>query len=84
MINNKKIELTSAIVALSMEIVNTSDIDIFIDFSSHVRSFTVKVILNGWNYEYEPNLYEIIYLDRNCVNKLNEVLSYLKKLKEEL
>lgn len=85
MINNKKIELVQSIQALSLEIANNSDIDIFYDFSSHVKVFIIKVILNGWNNgEYETDLYKTVYLDWNCEKELYEILEFLKTIKEEL
>jgi hypothetical protein len=85
MINNKKIELVTSIQALALEITNKSDIDIFYDYSSHVKAFIIKIILNGWNnVEYESDLYKTIYLDWDCEKDLEEVLNYLKLIKEEI
>ena len=85
MINNKKIALVSAILELSIEITNKSDIDIFCDFASHVNSFTVKVVLNGWNNgDYETDLYKTIYLNWECEAELQEVLNYIKMIKEKI
>ena len=85
MINNKKIELVQSIQALSLEITNESDIDIFYDYSSHVKVFIIKVILNGWNdIEYETDLYKTVYLDWDCEKELCEILQFLKTIKGEL
>jgi hypothetical protein len=83
---DKKIELVSAITALAIEITSNSDIDIFCDFSSHVKSFSTKVILNGWNStEYETDLYKIVYLNwKDSEKELQTILDYLKLVKEEL
>lgn len=85
MINNKKIALVLAILELSIEITNKSDVDIFCDFASHVNSFTVRITLNGWNSEeYETDLYKTMYLDWNCEAELQEVLDYIKVVKEKI
>ena len=86
MINNKKIELVTSIQALALEITNKSDIDIFLDFASHVKYFSVKVVLNGWNHngDYETDLYKTLYLDWDCEDELQEILNYLKLIKGEI
>ena len=85
MINNKKIALVTAITGLTLEITSNSDIDIFIDYSSHVKYFSVKIVLNGWNNKgYETDLYKNLYLDWDCEKELQEILDYLKLIKEEL
>lgn len=83
---NKKIALIRDILELSIEITSISDIDIFCDFSSHVKSFTVKIILNGWDNEgYETDLYKHIYLEwGNSESELQKVLDYLRLIKEEI
>lgn len=86
MINNKKIALVTAITELSIEISTNSIIDIFVDFSSHIKGLRIKVILDGWNPEEKwTDFEEVIYLDwPGSEEKLNKVLDYLKKLKEEI
>lgn len=85
MINNKKIALVLAILELSIEITNKSDVDIFCDFASHVNSFTVKVVLNGWNNEsYETDLYKTMYLNWDCEAELQKTLDYIKMIKEKI
>ena len=86
MINNKKIALVTAITELSLEITSNSDIDIFLDFASHVKYFSVKVVLNGWlrNGEYETDLYKTLYLDWDCEKELQEILDYLKLIEGEI
>ena len=86
MINNKKIALVSAITELTLEITNNSDIDIFLDFASHVKYFSIKVVLNGWknNGDYETDLYKTLYLDWDCEEELEGILNYLKLIKEEM
>jgi hypothetical protein len=83
---NKKIALVTAITELALNITNISDIDIFLDFASHVKYFSIKIVLNGWNHngEYETDLYKTLYLDWDCENELQEILNYLKLIKEEL
>lgn len=83
---NKKIALVTAITELTLEITSISDIDIFLDFSSHVKYFSIKVVLNGWHHngEYETDLYKTFYLDWDCENELQEILNYLKLIKEEI
>ena len=85
MITNKKIALALAILELSIEITNKSDVDIFCDFSSHVNSFTVRIALNGWNSEsYETDYYKTMYLDWNCEEELQKTLDYIKMIKENI
>jgi hypothetical protein len=85
MVTNKKIALVTAILELSIEITNKSDIDIFCDFASHVNSFTVRIVLKGWNNEsYETDFRKTMYLDWNCEAELQEVLDYIKEVKEKI
>lgn len=83
---NNKIKLVTAITELTLEIVNNSDIDIFLDFSSHVKFFSIKIVLNGWNSngDYETDLYKTLYLDWDCEKELQEILDYLKLIKGEI
>jgi hypothetical protein len=83
---NKKIALVTAITELALNITNISDIDIFLDFASHVKYFSIKIVLNGWNHngDYETDLYKAIYLDWDCEKELQEILDYLKLIKEEI
>jgi hypothetical protein len=85
MIDNKKIALVTAITELSIEISTNSIIDIFVDFSSHIKGLRIKVILDGWNpEEMKTDFEEVIYLDwSGSEEKLNKVLDYLRKIKEE-
>lgn len=82
---DKKIALVTAITELSIKISTTSIIDIFVDFSSHVKGLRIKVILDGWNPEELKTDYEkTIYLDwKNSETELQKVLDYLKTIKEE-
>ena len=85
MITNKKIALVLAILELSIEITNKSDVDIFCDFASHVNSFTVRITLNGWNSEsYETDYYKTMHLDWNCEEELQKTLDYIKMIKENI
>lgn len=82
---DKKIALVTAITKLSIEISTTSIIDIFVDFSSHIKSLSVKVLLKGWdkgNYT-TADLNKTIYLDWNNAEKeLQSVIDFLEELKE--
>jgi len=82
---DKKIELVNAITTLSIKISTSSIIDIFVDFSSHIKSLSVKVLLNGWaEGNYKPDFNKTIYLDWNNAEKeLQEVLDYLGGIKDE-
>ena len=85
MIDNKKIALVTAITELSIEISTNSIIDIFVEFSSHTRGFSIRVMLEGWNEQPKTDLNRTIYIDwPGSEEKLNEVLDYLRKIKEEL
>jgi hypothetical protein len=85
-IGTKK-DLVTQILSLSIEISTTSIIDIFVDYSSHVRGLSIRVILNGWGNDTTYNDYDLnkmIYLDfKDSEKQLQEVLDYLKKIKEE-
>lgn len=85
MINNKKIALVRSILELSIEITNKSDIDIFCNFSSHVKSFSIKILLNGWNNEeYEIDFDKTVYLDWDCEKDLNDIIKYLNFIERDL
>lgn len=85
---NKKIDQVTQILGLSVEISTTSIIDIFVDYSSHVKGLSIRVILNGWGNDTTYNDYDLnkmIYLDfEDSEQKLQEVIDYLRKIKEEL
>lgn len=84
----KKIDQVTQILGLSVEITSSSSIDIFVDFSSHVKSLSIRVLLNGWGTDTTFKEYDFtrtIYIDwDNSEERLQEVLDYLKKIKEEL
>jgi hypothetical protein len=86
-IDTKK-DLVTQILSLAIEISTTSIIDIFVDYSSHVKGLSIRVILNGWGNDTTYNDYDLnkmIYMDlEDSEQKLQEVLDYLKKIKEEL
>ena len=80
-----KIALVTAITEQSIEISDNSIIDIFVDYSSHIKSLSVKVLLNGWSEgNYKPDFNKTIYLDWNNAEKeLQEALDYLGGIKDE-
>lgn len=84
----KKISLATEILSLSIEISTNSIIDIFVDYSSHTKGMSIKIIKQGWTQNTSPNDYDIsknFYLDmNNSINELQEALDCLKKIKEEL
>lgn len=84
----KKIDQVTQILGLSITITSSSSIDIFVDFSSHVRSLSIRVLLQGWSTNpifKDYDLTKTIYLDwPNSEKDLQEVIDYLKKIKEEL
>jgi len=86
-IDTKK-DLVTQILSLAIEISTTSIIDIFVDFSSHVKGLSIRIILNGWGNSTTHNDYDLnkmIYLDfEDSEQKLQEVIDYLRKIKEEL
>jgi hypothetical protein len=85
MITTKKIALVRSILELSIEITNSSVVDVFVDYSGHVNCLTVKVYLDGWSPERLQNdYYKILYLDRDNVNELTKIIDYLKLIKEEI
>lgn len=92
---DKKIELVTQILTLSMEISTTSIIDIFVEYSSHVQALHVRCILNGWKPDCEYDFEKGIYLDWDSSEnnlqddveiekELQDILDYLKRIKEEL
>ena len=85
---DKKISLATEILSLSIEISTNSIIDIFVDYSSHTKGMSIKVIKQGWTQNTSTEDYDLskhFYLDtKSSLNELQEVLDYLKKLKEEL
>ena len=81
---DKKIALVTAITELAIDITNNTEADVFVDYSGHVNSLYVKVFLKGWTPEYlKHDLYKILYLERDNVNELQEIIDYLKAIKEE-
>lgn len=57
---------------------------IFINFSGHVNSLNVRIYINGWGANKEPNIDEDIYLDENnVIKKLEEILREFEKLEKD-
>lgn len=85
MINlDKKIDLAQTILSLSIDISTNSIIDVFVDFASHTREISVRVIYKGWNKQHEPDYRKTIYLNyENSEEELQEIIDFLKLLKEE-
>lgn len=84
MINNKKIELVQRILTQSIEISSSNIIDIFVEYSSHTKGLSIRVMLEGWNDNPKTDLNRTIYIDwPGSEEALNEVLDYLRKIKEE-
>jgi hypothetical protein len=82
---NKNIELVQRILTQSIEISSSTIIDIFVDYSSHTKGLSVRIMLEGWNEKPKTDLNRTIYIDwPGSEEKLNEVLDYLRKLKEEI
>jgi hypothetical protein len=86
MINlDKKIALVLEIQALSIRITNNSEADVFCDYSGHTNGLSVRVILAGWKAENTYiDYHKIIYLDRCNEQNLEEVIKYLRLIKEEI
>ena len=82
---SKNIELVQRILAQSIEISSCTIIDIFVEYSSHTKGFSIRVMLEGWNDEPKTDLNRTIYIDwPGSEEKLKEVLEYLRKIEEEL
>ena len=79
---DKKIALVLAIQELSIRITNNSNADVFCDYSGHTNGLSIRVCLDGWQHDNPKfDFTKIIYLDRNNVKELEEVLGYLKSIK---
>ena len=82
--NDKKIAQVLEILELAIDITNNTKADVFVDYSGHINGLSVKVLLEGWKPEYEKlDFNKILYLDRDNVNELQEIIDYLKAIKEE-
>jgi hypothetical protein len=82
---DKKIDLVRSILSLAIDITNNSDVDVFCDYSGHTNGLSVRVILAGWKAENTYiDYHKIIYLDRCNEQNLEEVIKYLKLIKEEI
>lgn len=83
---NKKHNLIQEILALSLEINDdkTNSITIFVSFSGHCDGLQVRVYLNGWNKENQPDQDFHIFMDYgNCNKNLSAIRNYLLKLKNK-
>lgn len=81
---NKKLELARQILTQAIELSTTTIIDVFVDFSSHTKGLTVRVMLEGWKEETTTDYSKTIYIDwPNSEKDLQEVIDYLEKLKED-
>lgn len=81
---DKKIEQVREILTLAIDITNNTEADVFVDYSGHINGLSVRVFLKGWKPEYDKyDFNKILYLDRDNVNELQEIIDYLKEIKEE-
>lgn len=51
------------IMRLALQVNRETGHDVFIDFSGHVKSFTVEVFYGGWSMPYKPDFKAEFYLD---------------------
>ena len=80
----KRISQVNAILDLSIEISSTNIIDIFVEYSSHTKGLSIRVMKEGWSEEPTTDLNRTIYIDwPGSEEKLNEVIEYLEEIKEE-
>lgn len=81
---NKKIELVLDILTQSIQISNNSIIDIFVEFASHTNEVNIRIYLKGWGLQPSPDVRRTIYLNwEESQEELQEVIEYLKEIKEE-
>lgn len=82
---DKKIALVNAITELSIEISSLNIIDIFVEYSSHTTGLSIRVMKEGWVADNPKTDYQrTVYLTwNNSENDLQEVIDYLRKIKEE-
>lgn len=79
---DKNIELVRQILTQAIKLSTSTIIDVFVDFASHTKGLSVRVILEGWKEESTTDYSKTIYIDwPNSEKDLQEVLNYLETLK---
>lgn len=80
-----KTALVLEILKLSIEITNNSKVDIFTEYLGHTKGLYVRIYLDGWKVgNLQPDFIKSLYLDWDCVKDLNNIIDYLKLIKEEI
>lgn len=78
----KKLDLVQRILKQAVEMSSNNIIDVFVDWSSHVELFTVRVFLEGWENndkeDYRKDVWFRIFDEEDCIKQLREILEYLK------
>ena len=78
----KKLDLVQRILKQAVEMSSNSIIDVFVEYSSHVELFSVRVFLEGWKTndkeDYRKDVWFRIYDEEHCIKQLREILEYLK------
>ena len=87
---NKKMQLVLDIMQLGVEISQNTTTDVFVEYSGHVDSLSVRIYDDGWEVgkeHYSRNVYLDIKLNRSeedIIETLEEIYAELSKYKEEL
>lgn len=85
MSKKNKTALALEILKLSIEITNNSDVDVFVEYLGHTNGLYIRVFLNGWKVDrLQPDFNKSLYLEWDCVNDLQQIIEYLKLVKEKM
>lgn len=80
----KKLDLVQRILKQAIEMSSNSIIDVFVEYSSHVELFTVRVFLEGWKTEnkedYRQEIWFRIFDEETNLKQLEEILKYLEEV----
>ena len=76
----------------AFEVSENTAADIFVDYSPHCKSVSVRIYENGWDYELSPDAKFNVYYDVDDVyrtydevhNKLDEILNKLESMSQNV
>ena len=83
---NEKMQLILEIMRLGIEITNTTDADIFVNYSGHTNQLDVDIHSSGWETKHGPDIDGsfTVYIDKNQYRTEKDILKNLAYVRDRL
>lgn len=82
----KKLDSIQRILKLAIEITNNTKADVFVDYSGHVNSISIRAYLQGWgverNTDYSKDIYFNVFSENECEKELQETIKILEEVQK--